>query len=690
MAVLQVTPTRDLVLRFFTSEKRFSADVQSLATILDGFLGAPDLQSQLNALVDLKEWTVKGSPSPLKGMGARLEAFITLIETQSELRIRFQQVVREILPQIHSVESFAEAGLHPRGSFWSEAARRLTQRILPSALDDTDLSGLALRLYPTSRALERRLQLADETFERMARTLCPVDDETAWARQIDDLKQAFQLLAVHIAGLGLSPDLRARSHACHIEQSPFYLLQQSSTNLLHVTGSTSALESWRTQIRRVRDELEYVHLRMEDTGVSTSLVFDMQTIEHALSRMECIAVVLFIAEPHQHLKAVKFLLDDVMFSRSEDLSLRALFRDNTSLLARKVVERTGKAGEHYIANSPSEYRAIWKASLGGGLLTVLTAAIKMRIVGAPLPLFVEGIAAGTNYAVSFILLQHLHLALATKQPSVTAATFAGIVRTTHGQERLQKLAEFISRISRSQLASAAGNLIAVSSGCVLFARLWAYIFSRPFLEVPSAEHVYKALDPLASGTMIFAILTGIILWISALAGGWFENYATFNHIPAAIAQHPLGRRIGQDRMKRLAAFVDVNISGWVTCIVLGYLLGFTPAVGEFLGIPLDVRHVTLNTGTLALAAASFGHDWLYRGWFLRTLYGIAVTFALNLGVSFSIAASVGMKAYGVSRAERLELMTYTLKRFFKSPRQFFLPPRKGPGPDEPRSSSKAA
>ena len=57
-------------------------------------------------------------------------------------------------------------------------------------------------------------------------------------------------------------------------------------------------------------------------------------------------------------------------------------------------------------------------------------------------------------------------------------------------------------------------------------------------------------------------------------------------------------------------------------------------MGEFLGIPLDVRHVTLNTGTLALAAASFGHDWLYRGWFFRTLYGIAVTFALNLGVSF--------------------------------------------------------
>jgi site-specific recombinase len=181
--------------------------------------------------------------------------------------------------------------------------------------------------------------------------------------------------------------------------------------------------------------------------------------------------------------------------------------------------------------------------------------------------------------------------------------------------------------------------------------------------------------------VIYATLTGFILWVSALAGGWFENFAIFNRIPAAIAQHPLGRRIGHDRMKRLAAIVDENLSGWVTCIVLGYLLGFIPAVGGFFGIPLDVRHVTLSTGTLALAAASFGRDWLYRGWFLQMVYGIAVTFVLNLGVSFSIAASVAMQAYGVSRADRLQLTRYTVKSFFRSPGRFLLPPRNEPAPD---------
>lgn len=373
---------------------------------------------------------------------------------------------------------------------------------------------------------------------------------------------------------------------------------------------------------------------------------------------------------------MKRLLDDVLEAHRRDMSLLALFRENSALMARKVVERTGKAGEPYIANSRSEYRGIWKASLGGGLLTVLTSALKMRIVGAHLPLFLEGMAAGTNYAVSFIVLQHFHLALATKQPSVTAATFAGIVRITHGQSRLERLAEFIRRITRSQLVSVAGNLLAVCLGCLVFAKLWALAFSRPFLEVRSAKYVYQTLNPLASGTMIYAALTGVILWISALAGGWFENFATFNHLPEAIAHHPLGRKLGRERMKRLADTVDANLSGWTTSIVLGYLLGFVPVIGEFFGIPLDVRHVTLATGTVALAAASFGKDWLYRGWLIHTVFGIAVTFVLNLGVSFSIAASVAMRAYGVPWHDQLGLMRYTFTCFLKSPGSFLLPPTK--------------
>jgi site-specific recombinase len=665
-------PTRASIVSFFPATERTQRSVESLASFLHDFIYAPDLPSRLNAFIELREWTTEAAPSPLSGMN-RLETVLALMEARSELRIQFQQGVREILTEIRSVDLFAEAGLHPREGLWSEAVRRLMEEILPSAREDTDLAKFAFRLYPTGSAIQRLVTLPDDTFERMARLLSPVSDAGAWAKQWEDLTQAFSLLSVHVVGIGLSPGLRARSHAGTIDESPFYQLQQTSSELVRQHGAAPVLERWRTHVERCREEMEFIHQRMENTGVSTALVFDMGTIERALARMESIAEVLFVAESHRAIAAVKRLFDDVMNARREDLSLRALFRQNTALIARKVVERTGKAGEPYIANTRSEYRAIWKASLGGGLLTVLTAAIKMRIVEAHFPPFVEGMAAGTNYAVSFLVLQHFHLALATKQPSVTAATFAGIVRSTGGQARMEKLAEFISRITRSQLASAAGNLLAVCLGCIVFAKLWALVFQQPYLDIPSAEHVYQTLDPLASGTMIYAALTGVILWVSALAGGWCENFAIFNRVPEAIAQHPLGRKVGSGRMQRLAEAVDANLSGWTTSIVLGYLLGFVPAMGEFFGIPLDVRHVTLSTGTLALAAATFGRDWLYGGWFTYTVLGISVTFVLNLGVSFSIAAAVAMKAYGVSRRERLRLMRYTFTSFLRSPRRFLVP-----------------
>jgi site-specific recombinase len=675
MITVPATESRELVLSFFPQERRSDAAVEDLASLIAKFLAAPDLSARLTAFVEIKDWTASSAPSPMGAGANRFETFLDLMESQSELRTLFHQAVREILSEIRSVELFAEAGLHPREGLWTEALRRLTERILPSAREDTDLGKLINRLYPTSDALDRVIQRTDESFERIAHVLSPAHDASAWVNQKTDLRQALLLLSVHIAGLGLSPVLRARSHQCRIQDSPYYQLQQSTSELVKDTGGNQVLAAWRSQVQGVRQELEFAHETMEDSGVSTALVFDMWTISHALARTESIVDVLFDVEPHETVRAVKRLLDDVLKSHREDLSLRALFQANSELMARKIVERSGKAGQHYIAYTQGEYRAIWKASLGGGVLTVLTAAFKMRITEAHLPPFLEFIAAGTNYAFSFILMQHLHLALATKQPSITAATFAGIVRRSYGKERLDRVAEFVCRITRSQLASAAGNILAVFFGCLVFARLWDWLFSRPYLDISSAEHVYETLNPIASGTVIYAALTGLILWISALAGGWFENFATFNHLPKAIAEHPLGKIFGPERMKKLAGFVDVNVSGWTTCIVLGYLLGFVPAFGKVLGIPLDVRHVTLSTGTLVLAAASLGREWLYRGWFIQTLFGVGVIFALNLGVSFSIAAAVGLKAYGVSRADQLKIMRYTLKTFFKSPRRFLIPPR---------------
>ena len=240
-------------------------------------------------------------------------------------------------------------------------------------------------------------------------------------------------------------------------------------------------------------------------------------------------------------------------------------------------------------------------------------------------------------------------------------------------ERENKLTDFVSRITSTQLAAALGNVFAVSIGAIFFERLWLLVFSESYLAHESATHVYETLNPMASGTAFFAIVTGVILWMAALAGGWCENFAVYYRLTDAVAQHPLGFRVGQVRMKRISRTLQRNLGGWSTSIVLGYLLGFTPEIGHFFGLPLDVRHVTLSTGMLALAVAHFGARSVSRIWFYKAVAGIGVIFILNLFVSFSIAAYVGLRAYDVSGREQWEILRYLIVHGLKSPLRFLWP-----------------
>jgi site-specific recombinase len=316
---------------------------------------------------------------------------------------------------------------------------------------------------------------------------------------------------------------------------------------------------------------------------------------------------------------------------------------------------------------------MWGAAIGGGFLTVFTAALKLHIVGKHWAPFMEVILVGTNYAVSFLLLQIFGLALATKQPAMTGATLANIINRNRGDSRRAEITEFGASISRTQLAAALGNILAVSSGAIVFNLIWLKMFHAPYVPAGQAEKVYLSLRPLASATAIDAALTGVLLWLAGLIGGWCENFAVYHRIPAAIAQHPFRQTIGADKMQRVADWVDRNIGPWSTSISLGYLLAFFPVFAEFFGLPLDVRHVTLNTGMFAFAAARFGPSAFLQEWLYAAMIGIAVMFVLNLGVSFAIASFVALRAYDVGHKERAAILRYVLKQIISSPLQFLFP-----------------
>jgi site-specific recombinase len=178
-------------------------------------------------------------------------------------------------------------------------------------------------------------------------------------------------------------------------------------------------------------------------------------------------------------------------------------------------------------------------------------------------------------------------------------------------------------------------------------------------------------------TALFAAFTGVLLFASSLIAGWVENWFVYHRLDSALAHHPgIVARLGASRAQRWSIWWRGNISGVAANVSLGLLLGLVPVVLAFVGIPLDVRHVTLGTGQLAAAASTLGWHILAEPAFWWCVAGLAATGALiNLGVSFWLALKVALRSRGIRVAERQRIGQALRWRLRSAPLSFLLPPR---------------
>jgi site-specific recombinase len=690
----RVDSTRNLVLSLFPPRAQKNPLLQQFADLVETFTRAGTRRARVDALVKLTAWlrtrdaripTFKSEPLPpaLACSAWRREGvWLSVLRSSDEIRDRYYAGIASILDETDGISLFAESGMPSDRGLLPEAFDRLFNNILPAPREEAELAKLFLQLFPTQKEVDRFFSLPPDALNYVVSLIAPVNIPEAWDVPVASLLDAFCLLGARVQGLGLSEKLRLRSNPCAVQQSPFYLLTRAGDDLVEALrkkdGAAAAAQAWKAVVAECRAEMSAIVAHLDARGVNLDIVYALDVIEKSLSRMELISGTLLSQPgPSQLLTALR-LMKDVIRGRLNDRSLLSLAHNSFRLLARKIVEWAGKTGEHYISSNRAEYAQMWKAALGGGLLTVGTAAIKLMVTHRGLPPFIEGFLAGLNYAISFVLMQNFHLALATKQPSMTGATLARIIHNCRDTSKVDELIAYVQRIFRTQLAAALGNIIAVGAGAVVFSILWKLAVGRSFLSAETSDYAVKSLNPLRSGTILFAALTGVILWLSSLAGGWIENWAIYHQLPRAIAEHGWGAKLKPETLLRFSDSFSKNIAGWGGSIVLGFMLGMTPVVGHFFGVPLDVRHVTLSTGTMALGIASRGPEILGRGALIWASLGIAVTFVLNLSVSFYLALRLALRAQDVSRRDHLEILRNLWRQFRATPRDFFFPPAQAP------------
>ncbi len=617
----------------------------------------------------------RSTPRPL----LRLKHLLNVLDRNPTYRVHVAAVLARFWADMDSAALFADFGFSPRANFFGELGQRLKLKLLPRTSATTDLSVLFGLLFPDDSDALWLEALDPATLTRLLALLAP-DAQGADRRWLTPLLDAIEYLASAVRAAGFSSELRQRMSPELLAEGPFRQLARVAEHLRELALAPlvdeAALRKEAQYLRALLDTCrqcaDSVHGHLEDHGVSINVVFDVDQLRLRTHRIEQLLNCTLSREPARD---VARLLAELVRTATERRSVRALFAHHYSLLARKVAERSAETGEHYITRDRAAYRHMLAAAAGGGAVIAGTTFVKFLLLALGLSAFWGGFWAGMNYAISFVIVHVLHWTVATKQPAMTAPAMAERLGDMADDAAVERFVDEVAHLIRSQVAGIVGNLAAVIPLVLLVQWGWQVLFGAPLVHGHDAEHVFDAIT-LLGPTAFFAAFTGVLLFASSLIAGWVENWFVWHRLDSAIAYNPrIVMRLGAARAQRWAAYWRANISGYASNISLGLMLGLVPAVAQFFGLPIEVRHVTLSTGQLAAAAAAEGLAVLGTSVFWWCVAGIAVTGVLNLSVSFFLAFKVALRSRGIRLADRSRIRRAIFKRLLSRPGSFVLPPK---------------
>jgi site-specific recombinase len=358
---------------------------------------------------------------------------------------------------------------------------------------------------------------------------------------------------------------------------------------------------------------------------------------------------------------------------SDSALLRDFISTNIQLIAYRITENKRKTGEHYVTSGRSEYWDMFMSAAGGGFIISFMVIIKLMLHHAELPPLWEGIAFSLNYAIGFVLIHVLGFTVATKQPAMTAAYIAASLDEARSDDdSYHDFAVMIAAVSRSQLASFAGNLLAVFPFTMIWILFVQAIWGDYFLSETTAKGLLDSVNPF-SLAIVFAAIAGFYLFLAGLISGFGDNKVVVSHIGLRLMHHPwLSRHISPARLTRIVGYTERNLGPILGNAAVGILLGMTGFFGHITGLPLDIRHITFSTGNIAVGLFGVGFHVTAMD-VCAMLTGIFLLGLVNFLVSFSFALQVAIRSRGLRLRNYPDLAKSVLRYFWKHPSDFFWP-----------------
>ncbi len=604
----------------------------------------------------------------------RVRHILNVLDRNETWKLKVAASLRSVFQETSALNLFEQTGLSLQDSLTAEFIDRLQKKILPVTPDEKDLSYLFQHNFHSETDLQWVQQIDSATFVRIQELLKYGDSGQSRNSLSEDAQKAILLLSVQVQALGLSHQLRQRLTDPDFRKNSFYLFSQylqkyfseTDSDLKAVLGS-----QFNKKLEVCLKDLSEIKQHLNEFGVSVQIVFQIDKLESLLRRIQN----LFLISEQKEIDPLLLsqFLESLIAESLDKNHVRSLLSESFSLLARKIIERTAETGEHYITRNFAQQKVMLAQAAGGGLVTTFTCLLKLFLTSIGLSPFFLGLASTLNYSLSFLTIHFLNFTLATKQSSMTAPALAAKMQNLESPESFDNMISEIINLLRTQVTAVFGNILGVVPLTLVIGWSYLFLFGQPIMSQETAMYTLNSFS-FFGPTPLFAAFTGVLLWLSSLAAGWIDNWFAYHRLSSAISQN---RRLcfvlGESRARWVAQFLRSNLAAIAGSISLGFLLGLAPALLQFFGILLDVRHVTLSSGAMAAALISLDVTTVSAYVVVTAALGILTMAILNLSVSFTLAFIVAVRARRIQSVQRQTIYRAVLRKLVKNPTILFFP-----------------
>jgi site-specific recombinase len=497
-----------------------------------------------------------------------------------------------------------------------------------------------------------------------------------------------EVLVQRISGRAMETDVNKMVPEFKNFESPFIALQREfadfndmllNSERKYVSSDDLHYKQLQILLKQCDDYVRTAFQNTQKFGISMKVNQTLLRIRQQLDRiMELLPFMILESESESKRKTIDVALELIKLNCYKS-NIKQLVGDSTQSISYEITQHSANTGEHYITSTSKEYWKMFRTACGGGFIVAFLCIIKVLLSKIDTSEFGSAFLYSMNYSLGFIAIYLTGGTLATKQPAMTAsALVSALVKGTNDKTGIQdkyfSFAIFFARVFRSQFFAFMGNVLFAFPMAMLL--IWGIdaLFNYN-IAASKWEKLLTDLDPIASKAILHAAIAGFFLFISGIIAGSIANRNKHFSVYYRIQEHPiLKKTFGKEKTLKIADKYNKYYAGVTSNFWFGVFMGSTASIGVFLGLDLDIRHITFASGNLALGlyGAAFDVDQSMIVW---GIIGIGVIGLVNFLVSFSLSTVLAFRSRNIPLSELRGVASTIWRYFLLQPSHFFYPPR---------------